>query len=156
MALVIGTFVLGVILAIAAVLVFREALRMQDAAPSAVVDPDDAYEFVAAHLDDLVASTLTPDDLRRILDLQLEHFKRAGVASNGSSATPPGPAIVGGVETVDYILERAAATGEPYLPEQVHAVVETHLAYLRAIGAVGRAVPPGAGPDSASDPGPAR
>ena len=156
MALVIGTFVLGVILAIAAVLVFREALRMQDAAPSAVVDPDDAYEFVAAHLDDLVASTLTPEDLRRILDLQLEHFKRAGVASNGSSATPPGPAIVGGVETVDYILEWAAATGEPFLPEQVHAVVETHLAYLRAIGAVGRPVPPGAGPDGTDGAGPAR
>ncbi len=42
-----------------------------------------------------------------------------------------------GAETVEYILERARVTGEAYLPEQVHAVVETQLAYLRAIGAVG-------------------
>jgi hypothetical protein len=48
--------------------------------------------------------------------------------------------VIGGSETVDYILERAAATGEAYLPEQVYPVVETQLAYLRAIGAVGPAV----------------
>ena len=35
-----------------------------------------------------------------------------------------------------------AATGEAYIPEQVHAVVETQLAYLRAIGAVGDAARP--------------
>ena len=35
--------------------------------------------------------------------------------------------MVGGAETVDYILERCAATGEAYLPEQVHAVIETQL-----------------------------
>ena len=51
--------------------------------------------------------------------------------------------IVGGAETVDYIVSRSAATGEEYLPEQVHAVVETQLAYLRAIGAVGDAAGPG-------------
>jgi hypothetical protein len=59
--------------------------------------------------------------------------------------------VVGGAETIDYILERAAATGEAYLPEQIHAVVETQLTYLRAIGAVGAPAgpddtPPGAGP----------
>ena len=45
--------------------------------------------------------------------------------------------IVGGAETVDYIVSRSAATGEEYLPEQVHGVVATQLDYLRAIGAVG-------------------
>ena len=38
---------------------------------------------------------------------------------------------------MSYILEQAAARGEAFTPEQVHAVVETQLAYLRAIGAVG-------------------
>ena len=42
-----------------------------------------------------------------------------------------------GIETVSYILEQAAARGAVFTPEQVHAVVETQLAYLRAIGAVG-------------------
>jgi hypothetical protein len=34
-------------------------------------------------------------------------------------------------------VDRAAATGEAYLPEQVYGVLETQLAYLRSIGAVG-------------------
>jgi hypothetical protein len=45
--------------------------------------------------------------------------------------------VVGGAETVDYIVDRAAQSGEAFLPEQVHAVMETQLAYLREIGAVG-------------------
>jgi hypothetical protein len=42
--------------------------------------------------------------------------------------------VVGGSETVEYILAWAADTGESYLPEQVHAVIETQLEYLREIG----------------------
>jgi hypothetical protein len=102
-----------------------------------VFDPEEAYEWVVENVPDAVAATLTPDDVRRILDFQLEFFQRKGVAGNGSSAHPPGDVIVGGAETVDYIVSRSAATGEEYLPEQVHAVIETQLAYLREIGAVG-------------------
>ena len=51
--------------------------------------------------------------------------------------------MFGGAEAVDYIVDRAAATGEAYLPEQVDGVLETQLAYLRSIGAVG----PAAGDD---------
>ena len=48
-----------------------------------------------------------------------------------------------------------AAAGEEYLPEQVHAVVQTQLAYLREIGAIGGAAdtdegdPDETGPDVA-------
>jgi hypothetical protein len=105
--------------------------------PPPVFDMDEAFEWVVQHLSDVVAATLTPDDVRRILDLQLEYFQRQGVTGNGSSAHPPGDVVVGGAETVDYIVSRSAATGEAYIPEQVYAVVETQLAYLRAIGAVG-------------------
>lgn len=146
MALVVGMLILGVICAIAAALVFREAMRMQDRAPLAVFDPDDAYDFVVAHLDDLVAATLTPEDVRRILGFQIEHFKHAGVAMNGSTSTPPGPVIIGGAETVDHVLRRCAETGEAYLPEQVHAVIDCQLTYLRAIGAIGRVADPEDGP----------
>jgi hypothetical protein len=54
---------------------------------------------------------------------------------------------VGGAETVEYILTRASETGEPYLPEQVHAVIETQLEYLREIGAVGPEAGDGPQPD---------
>jgi hypothetical protein len=139
MALVIGLLVIGVACAIAAWFVIREAGRLAAEPPPPVFDMDEAFEWVVAHVPDLVAATLTPGDVRRILDFQLEFFQRKGVAGNGSSAHPPGDVIVGGAETVDYIVSRSSATGEEYLPEQVHAVIETQLAYLRAIGAVGDA-----------------
>jgi hypothetical protein len=145
MVLVTGLFVLGVACAIAAWFVIREAGRMAAEPPPPVFDPEEAYEWVVEHVPDAVAATLTPADVRRILDFQLEFFRRKGVTGNGSSSTPPGDVVVGGAETVDYILARARATGEEYLPEQVHAVIETQLAYLREIGAVGP--PAGFGPD---------
>ena len=58
-------------------------------------------------------------------------------SSSSRWSSSPGRVVIGGSETVDYILERAEATGEPYLPEQVYGVIETQLTYLRAIGAVG-------------------
>jgi hypothetical protein len=149
-ALVIGLLVIGIACAIAAWFVIREAARLAAEPPPPVFDMDEAFEWVVAHVPDLVAATLTPGDVRRILDFQLEFFQRKGVAGNGSSAHPPGDVIVGGAETVDYIVSRSSATGEQYLPEQVHAVIETQLAYLRAIGAVGDAARPAS--DDPADP----
>ena len=139
MALLTALLVIGIACAIAAWFVVREAGRMAAEPPPPVFDPEEAYEWVVEHVPDIVAATLTPDDVRRILDFQLEYFQRKGVTGNGSSSHPPGDVVVGGAETVDYILERARVTGEEYLPEQVHAVIETQLAYLREIGAVGPA-----------------
>lgn len=144
MVLVAGILVLGLVLGVAALLVLREAARLSAAPPPPLFDEDEAFDWVVAHVPDDVAATLTPDDVRRILGFQLEYFRRKGVSVNGSTALPPGSVVVGGSETVEYILERAAATGEAYLPEQVFAVVETQLGYLRAIGAVG--------PPTGSDP----
>jgi hypothetical protein len=132
-----GFIVVGVVVAIAAFIVVREAGRIAKHPPPALFDLDDAYEWVLAHLPDDVAATLTPDDVRRILDFQVEFFKRKGVSANGSTEYPPGTVVIGGAETVAFILDRCEATGEAYLPEQVHGVLETQLAYLRAIGAVG-------------------
>ena len=148
MVLLTALVVLGLSCAIAAWFVIREAGRMAMEPPPPVFGPEEAYDWVVAHVPDVVAATLTPDDVRRILDFQLEYFQRKGVTGNGSSANPPGDVVVGGAETVDYILERARNSGEAYLPEQVHAVIETQLAYLREIGAVG----PRAGSPSDEDP----
>jgi hypothetical protein len=130
---------LGLVLAIAAVFVVREAGRIARRPPPALFDPDDAYDYVVEQLPDDVAATLTPDDVRRILDFEIEYFRNKGVTGNGSCHGPAGPIVFGGAETIAYILKRSAATGEAYLPEQVHAVVTTQLHYLRAIGAVGPA-----------------
>lgn len=129
----------GLVIGIAAILVIREAGRIADEPPAALFDPDDAFEFVVEELPDIVAATLTPDDVRRILDFEVEFLQQRGGAPNGAQRHRPGPVVFGGAQTVAYILERAAATGEAYLPEQVEGVLETQLRYLRAIGAVGPA-----------------
>lgn len=142
MGLVVAMLVVGLVTAIAAVIVVREAGRIAKQPPPALFDADEAFEWVVAHVPDDVAATLTPADVRRILDLQIEYFKRKGVSTNGDNAAPEGPVVVGAAETVAYILERAEAKGEHYLPEQIHAVVDTQLSYLRAIGAIGPPAPP--------------
>ena len=129
----------GLVIGIAAILVIREAGRIADEPPAALFDPDDAFEFVVEELPDVVAATLTPDDVHRILDFEVEFLQQRGGGHNGAQGHPPGPVVFGGAETVAYILERAAATGEAYLPEQVEGVLETQLRYLRAIGALGPA-----------------
>ena len=137
MAVVLGALAVGLILLIAAVAILRESHRLAALPPRPTFDPDAALEWVVQHIADDAAATLTVDDVRVILDLQLEYFKAKGVSQNGSTANPSGPVVIGGSETVSYILEQAAARGSVFSPEQVHAVVETQLAYLRAIGAVG-------------------
>jgi hypothetical protein len=140
MVLVAGFLAAGIAIGIAAAFVAREAKRIAERPPPALYQFDDAVDWVVDHVPDDIAATLTPADVRRILELQVEFFRRKGVSANETTAYPPGPVVIGGSETVDYILERAAATGEPYLPEQVYGVVDTQLTYLRAIGAIGPAV----------------
>jgi hypothetical protein len=143
---VVGFLVVGLVLAIAAFFVTREATRIARRPPPALFHLDDAVDWVVAHVPDDVAATLTVEDVRRILELHVEFFKRKGVSSNGSTAYPPGPVVVGGAETIDFIIGRAAAEGETYLPDQVYGVIETQLTYLRAIGAVGPVAAPGDDP----------
>ena len=141
MALVAAFLVFGVVVAIAAVIVVREAGRMTREPPPVLFAMDEAYDFVVEHLPDIVAATLTPEDVRRILAFQWEYFRQSGVSTNGSKEHPTAAVmaripIIGGDEEVEYILRRAAETGEAYLPEQVEAVVATQAEYLRAIGAM--------------------
>jgi hypothetical protein len=135
--IVAGMLVVAVVVAIAAVFVIREAGRIAKEPPPALFDLDEAHDWVVAHVPDDVAATLTSDDVRRILELQLEYFDKKGVSGNGSGPHATGPVVIGGAEAVAYIVDRAAATGEAYLPEQVYGVLETQMAYLRSIGAVG-------------------
>jgi hypothetical protein len=136
--------VVGITFAIAAVFVLREAGRLATEPLPPVFDTEEAYDWVVEHLPDDVAATLTPADVRRILDFQLEFLSRKGVTGNGSASEPKPRAdvVIGGAELVDHICARSRETGEEYLPEQVYGVLDTQMGYLRAIGAVGGAAPP--------------
>jgi hypothetical protein len=137
MALIVGFLVVGLVVAVAAWVVIREAGRIAKEPPPALFDLEDAHAWVVDHVPDDVAATLTSDDVRRILEFQLEYFEKKGVSGNGSGHQGPGPVVVGGAEAVAYIVDRAASTGEAYLPEQVYGVLDTQLSYLRSIGAIG-------------------
>lgn len=143
MSLVLIVAVLGVVFAIAAVLIGREAKRLDAVPPRPVFDIGEAVAFVAEHLPFEVSAVLSHDDVRQIIDWNLEFFRTKGVSGNGHAPNPvDAPVVVGGAETVDYVLAKAAATGADYSAAQIHAVLDAQMQYLEAIGAIGPEAPP--------------
>jgi hypothetical protein len=132
---------LALVFAIAAVVVGREARRLDAVPPSPVFDPDEAVEWVANHLPLEVTAILSHEDVRRILNWNLQYFRSKGVSGNGSSPHTASPIVVGGAETIAYVLDQASRTGADYTPDQVHAVLEAQMSYLEAIGAIGPEAP---------------
>ena len=137
MGLFLGVLAVAAILAIAAVVVGREARRLATIPPGRVFEFEDAVSWVCDHVGPDVAAVLSPDDVRRILNWHLEFFRIKGVSSNGHTAESDGPVVVSGAETVDFVLMRAETEGSAYTPAQVHAVLEAQMGYLEEIGAVG-------------------
>ena len=132
-----AVLVVVLVFAIAAVVIGREARRLGAEPPRPVFDLDEAVTWVAQHLPFDVSAVLSYDDVRRILDWHLEYLRLRGVSSNGHGPQTKGPIVVGGAETVDYVLQRADVEGMDYTATQVHAVLEAQMTYLEAIGAVG-------------------
>jgi hypothetical protein len=143
MTLLFTVLAIAAVFAIAAVVVGREARRLGTVPPRPVFDFEEAVAWVCRHVGDEVAAVLTPDDVRQILNWHLEYFRLKGLSTNGDSASTEGPVVVGGAETVDFVLHRAEAAGSTFTPAQVHAVLDAQMTYLEAIGAVG----PAAGPE---------
>jgi hypothetical protein len=140
--LVFGLLAVAVVFAIAAIVIGREARRLDAEPPRAVFDPDEAVEWVANHLPFEASAVLSHDDVRRILGWNLEYLKSKGVSGNGSTPHLDVPIFVGMDETVDYVVERARTAGADYTPSQIHAVLTAQLGYLEAIGAIGPEAPP--------------
>lgn len=132
----------ALVFAVGAVVIGREARRLDAVPPRPVFDLDEAVEWVADHLPFEVSAVLSHDDVRRIIDWNLEFFRQKGVSGNGHSSNVEGPVIVGGAETVDYVLRRAQSLGVEYTAPQVHAVLDAQMTYLEAIGAIGPEAPP--------------
>ena len=144
MGIAVAVVVLVVAFVIAAVVIGREARRLDALPRRPVFDLDEAVEFVASRLSFAVAAQLSHDDVRQLLRWHVEYFRTRGVTANGDGAPAP-TVVVGGSETVDYLLDRAASAGLDVTPPQVHEVVTAQYAYLRAIGAIG--------PAETTDPG---
>jgi hypothetical protein len=133
-----------VVFAIAAVVVGREARRLDAVPPRPVFDMDEAVAWVADHLPFEISAVLSHSDVRNIIDWNLEYFRSKGVSGNGSTPHVEGQVVVGGAETVDWVMERASQVGTSYTAAQVHAVLDAQMTYLEAIGAIGPEAPPDA------------
>ncbi|TMK85958.1 MAG: hypothetical protein E6G57_13025 [Actinobacteria bacterium] len=142
MIVVFAVAALLIVFVIAAVVIGREARRLGNVPPKPVFDFEEAVDWVCRHVSDDVAAELTPDDVRQIINWHLEYFRLKGVSSNGHGAQSEGPVVVGGAETVDFVLMRAQSAGSEYTPAQVHAVLDAQMTYLEAIGAIGPVDPP--------------
>ena len=136
-----GVLLVAVVFAVAAVVIGREARRLDAVPPNPTFDLDHAVAWVADRLPYEVSAVLSHGDVRQIIDWNLEYFRTRGVSGNGHSSDVQGPVVVGGAETVDYVLHRAEAVGSPYTAVQVHAVLDAQMTYLEAIGAVGPEAP---------------
>ena len=138
MTLLLVVLALALVFVIAAVVIGREANRLAAQPPRPVFDLEAAVAYVADHLPFEVSAQLSHDDVRQLIRWHLDYFRLRGVSANGDSdAGTTAPVVVGGSETVDYLLERARQVGLEVDAPQIHAVVESQMDYLRSIGAIG-------------------
>jgi hypothetical protein len=133
---------LAVVFVIAAVVIGREARRLDAVPPRPVFDLEEAVAWVADHLPFEVSAVLSHEDVRNILDWNLEFFRSKAASGNGSSSHAEDQVVVSEAESVEFVLTRSASAGSAYTPAQVHAVLDVQRTYLEAIGAIGPEAPP--------------
>jgi hypothetical protein len=131
----VGTFL------IAAVVVGREARRLDALAPRAVYRIEEAVEFVADRLPAQTQARLTPSELEQLLTLHMRwlHAKGLQPANVIDRRQDIDELVVVGEDTlVAHLLGEADRAGVEILDDaDVVNVVDAHLAYFDAIGAVG-------------------
>ena len=137
MAIVVSVLVIALVMAVAAGAIGREARRLDALPPRAVFDLEEAVLWVAEHLPDEVTASLSYDDVRRLLDLSLDHLRSFGLAGRTTGEPVEGEVVVDEADAVAAVLERATEQGMEVTPAEVQAVVAAQLAYLEAISAVG-------------------
>ena len=143
MTLLYGLIGLVAVFAIAAVVIGREARRLDAVPPRPVFDMDEAVAWVAEHLPYEISAVLSHADVRSIIDWNLEYFRSKGVSGNGSTPHLDSQVVVGGAETVDWVMAKAQQNGATYTAAQVHAVLDAQMTYLEVIGAIGPEAAPG-------------
>lgn len=129
------------VLAIAAIVIGREARRLDAVAPRAVYDIDQAVDFVAERLPDVTQARLTPDELRSMLTLHMRWLHAQGLQPDRAVDRRQDIAdllLISEDQLSAYLLAEAEKSGVELLDDvDVVHVVRAHLAYFDAIGAVG-------------------
>ena len=126
---------------IGAVVVGREARRLDGVAPRSVYVVDEAVEFVAEYLPPATQARLTPDELADLLTFHMRWLHAKGLQPANvvdRRQDIAAPVVVSEDSLAGYLLAEAERAGIAILDDvDVVNVVDAHLAYFTAIGAVG-------------------
>ena len=125
----------------AAVVVGREAHRLDAVAPRSVYIPEEALEFVAEYLPDESQARLTPADLEALLRFHMQWLHAKGLQPSNvidRRQDISEQVVISEDNLVAWLLAESERNGVELL-DDVDAVnvVTAHLAYFEAIGAVG-------------------
>ena len=135
-----------IVFVIAAVVVGREAHRLDAVAPRVVYNLDEAVEFVGDRVPEATQARLTPNELEQLLSFHLRWLHAKGLQPRDvidRRQDIDTPTVIDEDSLVGFILGEAEREGVDVIDDvDVVAVVDAHLAYFEAIGAVG---PPAAG-----------
>lgn len=126
---------------IAAVVVGREAHRLDAVAPRSVYVPQEAVEFVAEYLPVTTQARLTPDELTQLLTFHMRWLHQKGLQPTNVVDRRQDilqPVVITETTLTAYLLGEAERNEVDVLDDtDVVHVVEAHLAYFDVIGAVG-------------------
>jgi hypothetical protein len=129
------------VFAIAAVVVGREAQRLDMVAPRVIYDIDRAAEFVARALPQSTQSRLTMEEVRQLLLAHLSWMNERDLMPldvTDRIQNIETPVVVDENTLTAFLLEEAARRGVEIIDDvDVVYVADAHMAYFAAIGAVG-------------------
>ncbi len=129
------------VFAIAAGVIGREAHRLDAVAPRVIYNLDDAVEFVSDRVPPATQARLTPAEVERLLTLHLRWLHAKGLQPVDVTDRRQGIdelTVIDDDTLIGYLLGEAEREGVQLLDDvDAVAVVDAHLAYFDAIGAVG-------------------
>ena len=137
-----------VVFVMAAVVIGREARRLDAVAPRVVYNIDEAVEFVSDRVPEATQARLTPGELEQLLTFHLRWLHAKGLQPSNvvdRRQDIETPTVIDEDSVVAFVLGEAEREGVELLDDvDAVAVVDAHLEYFEAIGAVG---PQAAGDD---------
>jgi hypothetical protein len=135
----------ALVFAIAAGSLGREAHRLDAVAPRAVYQLDEAVDFVADRLPAASQARLTPEEVDELLRAHLRWMHEQGLQPDravDARQTIDEELVISEDALVAYLLSEADRVGVELLDDiDAVNVVDAHLAYFEAIGAVGPQAP---------------
>jgi hypothetical protein len=134
------------VFAIAAIVIGREAHRLDAVAPRVIYRLDEAVDFVADRVPPATQARLTPAEVEQLLVFHLRWLHAKGLQPVDVTDRRQDiltPTVIDEDTLIGYLIGESEREGVELLDDvDAVAVVDAHLAYLDAIGAVG---PPAAG-----------